>query len=98
MGSFDGLPTAIEQIEARLAKIENYIYEVVRNDLQSKKPDSYITRKQTAERLRVTLTTLHTWTLAGKIPAYRIGRRVLYKPHEVDAALGEISVGIKKRG
>jgi excisionase family DNA binding protein len=37
--------------------------------------------------LSISLGTLHTATKAGKIKSHRIGRRVLYKPAEVNAAI-----------
>ena len=53
-------------------------------------PELYITRKETAEMLRVTLPTLHKYTVAGLIPAYRMGRKIRFKRHEVQQALTKI--------
>jgi excisionase family DNA binding protein len=51
------------------------------------KKDDLITRKETATLLGITLPTLHTWSLQGKLKAYRIGTRVRYKRNEVMLAL-----------
>lgn len=49
--------------------------------------DEYLTRKQTASKLQVSLVTLHQWTKTGTLKGYRIGARVRYKLIEVEHAL-----------
>lgn len=53
------------------------------------KNDEYLTRKQCAERLHITLPTLHAYINKGMLVAYKIGRRTLFKSSEVDAALNK---------
>ncbi|MBT4401732.1 MAG: helix-turn-helix domain-containing protein [Bacteroidetes bacterium] len=56
-----------------------------------RKSDKYLTRLETADLLKVTLPTLHTWTKKGYLQAYRIGERnVYYKLDEVLSAFKEI--------
>lgn len=43
----------------------------------------YITRKETAKILGVSLVTLNEWQKTGRVPAYRINTRVRYKRDEV---------------
>jgi excisionase family DNA binding protein len=43
----------------------------------------YITRAETAKRLKISLPTLWKLTKEGKITAYKIGRKVLYNPDDV---------------
>jgi excisionase family DNA binding protein len=52
----------------------------------------YLSRKEVADKLHINLKTVNEWTKAGKLKGYRIGRRVLYKAHEIDAALSAINV------
>lgn len=59
-------------------------------------PDNYITRQEAADILHITLPTLLNWTMDGKVKGYRIGRRVLYKNHEINESVTSISV--KKKG
>lgn len=47
----------------------------------------FISRKEAAKYLNITLPTLHDLTRTGKVPAHRIGRRVLYKTSEIDSSL-----------
>lgn len=57
----------------------------------------YLTRKQAAAALHISLTTLTEYTKIGKIKGYRIGRFVLYKPHEIDADLTLIKTTINSK-
>ena len=50
-------------------------------------PDcDYLTRKETAQILRVTLPTLYDWTKRGYLQSYRMGSRIRYKRSEVNEA------------
>ncbi len=53
-------------------------------------PIIYLTRKGTAEKLSISLVTLHNWTKSGILKGHHIGTRVRYKSDEVDRALREI--------
>jgi len=55
------------------------------------KPDTkYLTRHETAHRLRISLVTLTDWVNRGKICAHKIGGRVLFRDSDVEAALNRI--------
>jgi|GEM_PF-422559 len=56
--------------------------------------DQLRTRKETAARLSITLATLHEYTKSGRISAYRIGNRVLYKDSDIQNALRQVKVSI----
>jgi len=62
-------------------------------NVSTSKTEELLTRKEVAEQLRVSLPTLHEWTLKGKVKAYRIGGRVLYKASEVGQCLTIINTG-----
>lgn len=55
--------------------------------------EKYLTRKETADLLSVSLPTLNEYTKTGKITACRFGVRVLYKQSEIDARLTKTSTG-----
>lgn len=63
----------------------------------TQQPGKYMTRKEAAESLRITLPTLLKWTLEGRVKGYRIGRRILYKKNEIYEATKLISVNQKTR-
>lgn len=48
---------------------------------------AYLSRTEAARILRISLPTLNEWTKQGKVKAYRIGSRVLYKPDDIDNSL-----------
>jgi excisionase family DNA binding protein len=52
----------------------------------------YLTRKEVASHLKIGLKTLNEWTKSGRIQGHRIGRRVLFKPGEVEKAVKAIRI------
>lgn len=50
----------------------------------------YITRKETAEILGISLVTLNDWTKNGTIPASRIGSRIRYLRADVYNSLKQV--------
>jgi excisionase family DNA binding protein len=58
----------------------------------------YLSRKEVAKLLKITLPTLHDWTKLGRLKAYKIGSRVLYKPSEVQEALEKTQSFKHKKG
>jgi excisionase family DNA binding protein len=78
------------------------ISEVLTEKLESFRPkpepkDKYITRKEVAAELRISLPTLNELTKKEKLKAYRIGGRVLYRESEVSAALQTITAAKYQR-
>jgi|JI6StandDraft_1071083.scaffolds.fasta_scaffold360801_2 excisionase family DNA binding protein len=55
--------------------------------LLPKENEEFLTRKQTATILGISLVTLNEWTKEGKIKGYRIGSRVRYKRNEIEQSL-----------
>jgi hypothetical protein len=53
-------------------------------------PDPFLSRKETAKRLKTSLVSLRSWTKAGLIKSHVIGGRVLYKESDIEAALTEV--------
>lgn len=66
--------------------------------LEQKKSPKFLTRKEVASILNVTLSTLHDWTKLGWIQCYKVGRRVLYKESEVFANVEKLSLHKHKKG
>ena len=61
---------------------------------QPVKPAEYITRKEAAKILKVSLVTLSDWNKKGVLKPYRLGNLIRYKRIELDEAL--ISINSKK--
>jgi excisionase family DNA binding protein len=84
--------------EIDLNELLNKIGEVIEEKFKSLKDHTYknntteyITRKETAHLLKISLPTLNDWTKHGWLQSYKIGNRVLYKLPEVEVALKKVS-------
>ena len=67
---------------------------VIQN-FQPIKPAEYLTRKETAVLLKVSLVTLTDWNKKGILKPYRLGNLIRYKRTELDQAL--ISINNKEK-
>lgn len=67
-----------------LNKIKHYL-----DDLPINESDVYLTRQETADFLKVNLTTIWHWTNKGKLKSYGIGNRKYYNKKEIIALLKE---------
>ena len=53
----------------------------------------YLTRKETARQLNVSLPTLNEYTKRNLITGYRFGVRVMYKQSDIEASLKNMNYG-----
>jgi hypothetical protein len=70
--------------------INNAVTEAVKSikiDASIPQSEKLLTRKETADKLKISLVTLNDWTKRGMIQSYIIGGRVLYKDSEIEASL-----------
>lgn len=70
--------------------IHNAVREAVKDNLPATSTppsEKLLTRKETADKLKISLVTLNDWTKRGIIQSYLIGGRVLYKDSEIEASL-----------
>ncbi|MFI3293053.1 MAG: helix-turn-helix domain-containing protein [Rikenellaceae bacterium] len=78
--------------------LSDIIRETVQNEVGKSHPqtisndadENFLTRKETAARLRVSLVTLTEWVNRSQLKAYKIGGRVLFRESEVEEALSQI--------
>jgi len=54
------------------------------------KETRYLTRKETAKILKISLPTLHEYTKSGFLKSYRLGKNIRYKRIDIENALLEI--------
>lgn len=73
--------------EKLLFKMENYL-----KMLAAKKDDELLTREETANYLKINVTTLWHWTNKGRLVSYGIGGRRYYKKQEVFDSLIKLRV------
>lgn len=90
-----------EQLPEVVATILHEVRELKRlhsNDQpETNSQPEYLTRKQTAERLHLSLTTLDSYTKLGILTAHKIGHRVLYRAAEINDSLSEKIRDIKNK-
>jgi excisionase family DNA binding protein len=64
----------------------------------TKEQSGYLSRKEVAKLLKITLPTLHDWTKLNYLKAYKMGTRVLYKESEVIETLERVPSFKHKKG
>ncbi|WP_319229692.1 helix-turn-helix domain-containing protein [Draconibacterium orientale] len=72
--------------------IKNIVAETIRENQPEQttaKDAEYLTRKETAAKLHISLVTLHRITNQGLIKSYKIKGRVLYRADEVTGCVTE---------
>lgn len=84
----------VQIISVNPEELKNSIIQEVKNELdalklhlQPQKQTKYLTRLEVCELLNVTLVTLHTWNKNGKLKAFGIGGRVLYRQEDIENAI-----------
>ena len=73
-------------IEGVLQVVKNEI-ETLKKEFQPKVPNVYLTRAQVAELFQVDISTVHNWTVKGKLKAYGMGNRVYYLRSQVESGI-----------
>ena len=58
---------------------------------QPVRPPEYVTRKEAAKILKVSLVTIHDWNKKRILKPYRLGNLIRYKRSELDKALIDIN-------
>jgi hypothetical protein len=53
---------------------------------QKPEPVNFLTRREAAQKLRISLPSLHKYTKCGLVKCRRVGGRVLYEAGELDKA------------
>jgi excisionase family DNA binding protein len=66
------------------------IFDNFKEKFQPKEQTTWITRKQVAEILAISLVTVDDWTKRNILTAYRISNKKRYKRQEVESALTKI--------
>ena len=86
--------TQIQDLDAgllvdKLDLIENNLKKLFKS-FQPKQPTEYLSRKDVAAMLGVSLVTVSEWTKKGLLRSFKLGNRVYYKRNEVENSLTEI--------
>ena len=82
--TFDELKESFKSI------VQNEVEKIISGLIQPEPTPEFITRKETAHILGISLPTLNEWTKNGTLPAQRIGTRVRYQRANVYASLKDV--------
>ena len=85
---FETIELKLDRLNQDITQLKDHL--LLTDETSSQKQDTYLTRKEAANRLRVSLVTLTEWVNRSKIKAYKIGGRVLFRENEVEEALARI--------
>lgn len=84
----------VQFISVTPKQLQNAIIEGVKLQLEDfkknfepKKPTEYLTRNETADLLKVDLSSIHNWTKRGILQSYGCSGRVYYKRSEIEEAI-----------
>ncbi len=77
--------------------VSEVLQESGRPQRQTAEQPEYYTRKQTADKLHISLTTLDTYTRLGILNAVKVGHRVLYRSVDINESLTEKISQIKNK-
>ena len=88
---------SIQFISVTPEQLQNAIIEGVKTQLESLKahfeprqPKTYKTRKEVSKMLNVSYVTLNKWNRIGRLKAFGIGGRVLYREEDINNAIVEL--------
>ena len=84
------ISTTPEQLQKVITENVKSQLEELKKSFQPKAPEEYLTRKETAELLKINLSSLWNWTRKKRLKAYGIEGKVYYKRSEVESALKEL--------
>lgn len=81
----------IEQIATAVAEKIQHLFTI--SNIEPTNEEKFLTRKEAAKMLNISLPTLSQYTKKRILVGYRVGVRVLYKKSEIDLALTQIKYG-----
>lgn len=81
-------PIPFEQLQQFFSDLlDEKIQQLIETQKKPAESEEYLSRKEAAQKLRISFPTLANLTREGVLKAYRIGTRVLYSASEVETAL-----------
>lgn len=87
--TFDNMPIAVAKVSSEVSIIRNQLKDL-KDSFQPKIPTEFLTRNEVAKMLKCDMSTVHNWTVKGKLKKFCIGNRTYYKRAQVESALVEI--------
>lgn len=88
--SFNIIGLSIQDLKNLFGQVLKTELSEVKKDLLPKEPNSYLTRKEVSEMLKIDLSSVHNWSKKGILKPHQIGNRVYYKLDEIENAIVEL--------
>jgi hypothetical protein len=82
----NNMPSAVGHVWDEVTFIRKQLDEI-KSALKPTNFDEYLTRKEVANILKCDESTIHNWSVKGKLTKYCLGNRTYYKRSEVEKAL-----------
>jgi excisionase family DNA binding protein len=90
--------TSLNDLRVLIGEVVEEKLHNLQPQMPSKDESGYLTRHEVCNRLRISLTTLHTYTKDGTLKGYKIGGRILYRAEEVEESIQVIQASKYKHG
>jgi hypothetical protein len=75
--------TTPEQLTETILKGIQVQFDNLKKDFQPKEPDEFLTRKETAQLLKISLVCLHDWCNKKILKPYKVGNRTYFIRKEI---------------
>lgn len=79
-----------EQLKNDIDFLKTELQDLKRN-FEPKTPTEFLSRQETAELLKVDISSIHNWTKRGILQSYGISGRVYYKRSEIENAIVKLN-------
>ncbi|MDP9954794.1 excisionase family DNA binding protein [Epilithonimonas hungarica] len=88
----------VKIVHITMAELNAMMVKVVTDEMErakkflskTTKQSDYLTKKEVATRLKISIGTLNNWIKDEKIPSHKIGRRVLFKESEIEESINQL--------
>lgn len=92
MSSFQFTSIEPQQLKQEIAATVRTELRLMLEEFKNLQPDDLLTRKEAAQFLKISLSTLNGWKKAGKIIGCGTGNRVYFRRSEVERCLQPLSM------
>ena len=76
----------LDELSANVHDVRKGVRDL-KKDFQPKEPDEFLTRKETAQLLKISLVCLHDWCNKGILKPYKVGNRTYFSRKEINEKL-----------
>lgn len=76
-----------EQLQSAIIEGVKIQLEELKKNFEPKTPTEYLSRQETAELLKVDVSSIHNWTKRKILQSYGLSGRVYYKRSEIEEAI-----------